>query len=104
MNEKLWGKEVADAARFAEQARNGQEMSRMADFRTTQVFTDKVSEDTQKIIYELEEAISDLTRRNKMMAQESEMTPEKLSKNITFPIADGTVKLSGRDQVFQRST
>ena len=29
---------------------------------------------------------------------------EKLSKNIIFPIADGTVKLSGRDQVFQRST
>ena len=46
VNEKLWGKEVADAARFAEQARNGKEMSRMAGLRTTQVVTNNVGEDT----------------------------------------------------------
>ena len=71
VNENLWGKEVADAARLAEQARHGKEMSRMAGLRTTQEVTNNVSEDTQKIIYELEEAICDLARRNNMMAQES---------------------------------
>ena len=77
VNEKLWGKEVADAVRFAEQARNGQEMSRMADFRTTQVVTDKVSEDTQKIIYELEEAISDLTGQKQEGSSSRRTSPYK---------------------------
>ena len=52
VNEKLCGEAVADAERFAEQARNErdeEETSRTAEFGTTHVSAKKVSEDTQKI-------------------------------------------------------
>ena len=68
---------MTDAARFAEQAWNVEEMSGMAGLRTTQVVTNSVSEDKQKIFYVLEEAISDFARRNNMLAQESEQGPSK---------------------------
>ena len=51
VDEKLWGNEVADAARFAEQAKretNGEEMSRKAEHRISQVSANKVSDDTRK--------------------------------------------------------
>ena len=59
-SEKLWGKEVADAVRFAEQARNEEETSRIADLRKSKLITNKVSEDTQKKMSESAETIATL--------------------------------------------
>ena len=47
VNEKLWRKDVADAARFAEQARNEseKELNRRAELWPSQVSAIKVSDD-----------------------------------------------------------
>ena len=52
VNEKLWRKDVADAVRFAEQARNESEeeqTNRTAELRTSQVSATKFSDETQKM-------------------------------------------------------
>ena len=68
VSEKLWGKEVADAARFAEQARNEEETSRIAELRMSKLITNKVSEDTQKKMSESAEAIATLRAENGIKA------------------------------------
>ena len=75
VDEKLWCKEVAGEARFAEQARNGrneEEMNRTADLRMSQVSAIEVSDDTQKKILELDDAIADLRAENSIGAKESD--------------------------------
>ena len=67
-SEKLWGKEVADAARFAEQARNKEETNRIAELRKSKLITNKVSEDTQKKMSESAEAIATLRAENGIKA------------------------------------
>ena len=67
-SEKLWGKAVADAARFAEQARNEGETSRIAELRMSKLITNKVSEDTQKKMSESAEAIATLRAENGIKA------------------------------------
>ena len=61
---KLWGEEVADAARFAEQARNEEETIRIAELRKSKLITTKVSENTRKKMSESEEAIATLRAEN----------------------------------------
>ena len=75
VDEKLWCKEVAGEARFAEQARNRrneEEMDRTADLRMSQVSAIEVSDDTQKKIVELDDAIADLRSENSIGAKESD--------------------------------
>ena len=64
VDEKVLGTDVADAARFAEQARNErneeEETNRTAELRTSQKSAGKVSDDTQKTFLELEDAIAAL--------------------------------------------
>ena len=67
VNQKLRGTDVADAARSAEQARKEkyeEEMNRTAELRSSQVCASKVSDDTQKNILELEDAIAVLRAEN----------------------------------------
>ena len=70
VNAKPWRKEVADAARSAEQARNEEGMNRMAELKTTYVATDKVSGDTGKTISELEGATVTLCAENSIRKQD----------------------------------
>ena len=67
-SEKLRNKEVADAARFAEQARNKEETNRIADLRKSKLITNKVSEDTQKKMSESEDSIPTLRAENGIKA------------------------------------
>ena len=65
------------------QARNGrdeEEMNRTADLRTSQVSAIKVSDDAQKKILELDDAIADLRADNSIGAKESDSCTRNSTK------------------------
>ena len=83
VDEKLWCKEVAGDARFAEQARNvrnEKDMNRTADLRTSQVSAIEVSDDTKKNILELDDAIAALRAENSIGAKESDSATRNSTK------------------------
>ena len=79
-NEKLWRKEVADAARFVEPARNQRDeekMNKTAASRTSQV---PDSDDKQQKILELEDAIAALRAENSIRVQERDRAAQNSTK------------------------
>ena len=80
VNEKLRGKEVSDAERSAEQVRNEEDMSRMAELKTTHVAANEVIEDSQKKNSEFDEAKAILRAESSVRAQERERTLQNSTK------------------------
>ena len=74
VDEKPWSTEVAYAARFAEQARNGrgeEEMNRTAQpWMLLEVSADTVNDDTPKTLLELEDATAAVWAEKSIRPQE----------------------------------